>query len=266
MRHAYAVALACLGLCGCVGTTGSDLVEFKSYAAGPEGAEPNQPLTFTTPRGWTVTLTKATFHIGAMYLDSAVPIAGSQATSCILPGLYVASIPGSVDVDVLDGTPHEFSVKGEGTSTQARAGELWLSGADVNAQDDSTVILATEGTASNTNQTIPFKGSITIGQNRAVPPSDPSMPGANPICKQRIVSPLPVDLTPRAGGALLLRINPAGWFSNVEFSALKPPTEPSGVYVFSDSNADQPSLNVFNGLKQASSETYRFSWLKQSPQ
>jgi hypothetical protein len=249
-----------------VGTTGSDLVDFNAYAAGPEGADPSQPMTFTTSRGWNVTLTHAQFHIGAMYLDSAMPIAGSQATSCILPGLYVGSVPGGLDVDVLSGTPQPFSVTGEGTATPALAAELWLSGADVNAQDDSTVILATEGTASNGSLTIPFKGSVTIGRNRAVPPSDPSMPGSNPICKQRIVSPVPVELTPRTGGALLLRINPEGWFANVDFSALEPATNASGVYGFSDNNSNQPSLNLFVGLKQASSDTYRFSWLKQVPQ
>ena len=97
MRHAWIQILAYLACFGCVGTTGSDLIEFNSYAAGPEGADPNQPLTFTTSRGWNVSLTMAKLHIGAAYLDSAMPILGSQATSCILPGLYVASMPGGVD-------------------------------------------------------------------------------------------------------------------------------------------------------------------------
>jgi hypothetical protein len=265
MKCATSLVLVCLGVCGCVGTTGSDLVEFNAYASGPEGAEPSQPLTFTTARGWDVTLRKARFHIGAMYLDSAVPVAGSQATSCILPGLYVASIPGSVDVDVLDGRLQAFSVKGEGTATRALAGELWLSGADVNALDDSTVVLETEGTATQGDLSRHFQGRVTIGKNRGIPASDPSLPGANPICKQRIASPIPVDLTPRCGGALLLRINPAGWFGNVDFSALKLSTTDPAVYAFADDNSDQPSLNLFSGLKQASSETYAFTWLTQSP-
>ncbi len=58
-----------------------------------------------------------------------MPIAGSQATSCILPGLYVASVPGplmkdgadSEDVDVLSGELQAFSVKGEGTANRALA-------------------------------------------------------------------------------------------------------------------------------------------------
>jgi len=266
MRHAWAQVLAGLSFCGCVGTTGSDLIEFNTYAAGPEGADPSQPLTFTTARGWTVTLTLAKLHIGAAYLDSAMPILGSQATSCILPGLYVASVPGGVDVDVLDGTPKAFSAQGEGTATRALAGEMWLTGGDVNAQDDSTPILQTAGTASDGSASIPFIGKVTIGQNRAIRASDPSMPGANPICKQRIVSPIPVDVTPHAGGALLLRINPTGWFDNVDFSVLEPSLNAPGTYAFSDDNSNQPSLNLFSGLKQASSQTYSFTWLNQPPQ
>jgi len=241
------------------------LVEFDTYAAGPENAAPSQPLTFTTARGWDVTLTQATLHIGAAYLDSAMPVFGSQATSCILPGLYVASVPGAVDVDVLDGTPKAFSAVGEGTETRALSGELWLTGGDVNAQDDPTPILETAGSARQGAISLSFSGKVTIGQNRAIPASDPSLPGANPICKQRIVSPIPVDITPHVGGALLLRINPEGWFDNVDFSALRASTTLPGGYAFADDDSDQPSLNLFSGLKQTNPETYAFTWLNQSP-
>jgi hypothetical protein len=263
-RHRISLVF-CLCACGCVGTTGSDLIEFNAYAAGPEGADPSQPMTFTTARGWNVTLTQAKFHIGAAYLDSAMPILGSQATSCVLPGLYVASVPGGVDIDVLDGTPKAFSEPGQGTATHALAGELWLTGGNVTAQEDSTVILETSGTATQGGVSMPFKGQVTISQNRAIPASDPSMPGANPICRQRIVTPIPVDLTPSAGGALLLRINPAGWFDNIDFAARNPTTNASEVNPISDDNLSQPGLNLFSGLKQASSRIYSFTWLSQSP-
>jgi hypothetical protein len=195
-----------------------------------------------------------------------MPTAGSQATSCILPGVYVASVPGGVDVDVLDGTPKAFSVQGEGTATHALAGELWLTGGDVNATDDNTVILDTAGTANDGTRSMPFEGQVTIGQNRAILPSSPALPGSSPICKQRIVSPIPVDLTPQAGGALLVRINPAGWFRNVDFSALGASAESPGVYAFLDNNSDQPSLNLYSGLRMVDPETYDFIWLDQIPQ
>ena len=260
MRRAWlpiALSLACPG---CVGTTGNDLVEFNAYAAGPEGADPNAPLTFETDRGYAVTLTRAKFHIGAAYLDTAIPTPGAQATRCLLPGLYVASVPGSVDVDVLSGTPQPFAVAGEGTATRALAGELWLTGGDVNASDDATVILDVAGSATQQASVLPFEGQVTIGQNRAIASSDPAMPGAHPICKQRIVSPIPVALQPKAGGSLLLRINPAGWFSNVDFSMLPPSASVPGLYQFSDDNSNQPSLNLFSGLLQATPDTYAFSW------
>jgi hypothetical protein len=172
---------------------------------------------------------------------------------------------GNDDVDVLSGELQTFSVPGEGTVTRALAGEVWLTGGDVNATDDSTVILDVAGIASRDGVLLPFEGQVTVGQNRAIPASSPALPGANPICKQRIVSPIPIDVTPRAGGALLLRINPAGWFDNVDFLALKSSANTPGNYVFSDDNSNQPSLNLFSGLKQATAETYTFTWLNQSP-
>jgi len=39
-----------------------------------------------------------------------------------------------------------------------------------------------------------FEGVVTIGSNRRVPSSDPATPGANPLCKSRIVTPIPIDL------------------------------------------------------------------------
>ena len=249
---------------GCVGSTGSDFVEFKAYAAGPEHADASNPYEFTSDLGFDVTLTRARLHIGAAYLDSAMPTLGAQATSCVLPGLYVASVPGPVDVDVLSGTPQPFSVTGEGTATRALAGELWLTGGNIEADDDSTVILDVAGTAAKDGTLLPFEGKVTIGQNRAIAASSPALPGSHPICKQRIVSPIPVDFAPRAGGALLIRVNPAGWFSNVNFSKLAPSVASPGSFAFSDDSSDQPSRNLFGGLTQASLDTYRFTWVEPS--
>ena len=47
-----------------------------------------------------------------------------------------------------------------------------------------------------------------------------ALPGSNPICKQRIVTPIAVDLTPTDGGVLTLRIDPRGMFPTVDFSTL----------------------------------------------
>jgi hypothetical protein len=258
---------------GCVGTTGSDLVEFDVYAAGPEGVDVSTPASFTTPRNWNVSLTRARLHIGAVYLNRARPVAGAQDTSCTLPGLYVASIPGGLAtedetglsyVDALNGTPQPFSVQGQGTADQALSAAIWLTGGDINAADDSTVILQVAGTATFEALRVPFEGRVTIGQNRAIPAATPALPGAYPNCKQRIVAPIAVDLTPRPQGALLLRINPAGWFANVDFSALTPSLSDPDVYSFTDDNSNQPSLNLYQTGLMASEGVYQFSWLAHS--
>ena len=103
---------------------------FHAAAAGPPDAVEGQPLVFSTPLpfGYQVTLTRALLHIGAIYLNQAVPISGGQATSCILPGIYVGQATSSLDVDTLSPTPQPFPSDGVGTSTEALTGEVWLTG------------------------------------------------------------------------------------------------------------------------------------------
>src|SRR5439155_24698700 len=167
------------------------------------------------------------------------------------------------DVDVLSPTPQAFPLAGEGTADHAVTGEVWLTGGDVNAGDDATQILDLEGLATRGDQSWPFEASFTIGKNRQLPPLDKTLPGANPICKQRIATPIPVDLTPRNdGGALFLQIDPKLWFANVDFSLLSiSPTDPSH-YAFvdaSDPATDAASRNLFQALR-ASVGVYSFSW------
>jgi hypothetical protein len=205
-----------------------------------------------------------------MYLNRARPVAGAQETSCTLPGLYVASVPGGLAAqddtgntyaDALDGRLQPFTVRGEGTADQALSAAIWLTGADINAADDPTVIVDVAGTASSDSRLIPFEGKVTIGQNRAIPPANAAFPGANPMCKRRIVAPIPVDVRPQQGGALLLRINPAGWFANVDFSALEASTTDANIYEFTDDNSNQPSLNLYETGLMAVEGVYELSWI-----
>ena len=146
----------------------------------------------------------------------------------------------------------------EGTNDEARTGEVWLTGGDVNADADSTVIADLAGTASNATTTLPFTATITIGTaNRGIPGSDPSQPTQHPICKQRIVSPIPIDLRPHDGGTLVLAIDPRTWFANVDFTALVPGG--GGGFVFPDTNTNAASQNLFTGLRAASS-TFQLSF------
>ncbi|MFO0659989.1 MAG: hypothetical protein U0165_09190 [Polyangiaceae bacterium] len=134
------------GLTGCVGTTGSDLVTFTAEVRGPS-VDANGAYSFSTSRGYDVTLNKAKMHIGALYLNRSVPQIGIQETSCVLPGIYVAQVTTGLDINLLTGQPVPFPASGEGSADRARVAEIWLNGADINADEDGTFVLAIEGTA-----------------------------------------------------------------------------------------------------------------------
>jgi hypothetical protein len=249
-----------LGASACVGTSGSDLFFFDASAAGPVDADPARPFAFTTGRGYHVTLTRAKVHLGAVYLNRALPVSGAQATSCFLPGLYVAQVTRGLDVDALSPDPQPFPTKGEALEEHAVAAEVALTGGDVSAIEDDTVVLDIAGAADKDGASYPFEGALTIGRNRAVPSNDPAQPGENPICKQRIVSPILVDLTPREGGRLLVRVDPRAFFPNVDFAALDPVSTAPPLYRFEDVTEGQPNINLYQGLR-AREGAYEFSWI-----
>ncbi len=265
LRTLVSVAMA-LSSAACTGTTGDDIIDFPAAAAGPADATAGQPLDFTTDRGWTVSLTKATLHVGAMYLEQSLPVSGAQNSACILPGTYVAEVLTALDIDLLSPAPQDFPGEGHGTTLQALVGQVWLTHGDVNevADPDTSPILDVEGTATLGTDVRPFVGQITISSNRAE--STGVTAGADPICKQRIVSPIETDVTLETTGGLLLRIDPRQLFVNVDFGQL---VSRNGVYTFSDDPGDinptspafysQPSTNLYLDLHSAGS-LFTFSW------
>jgi hypothetical protein len=246
--------LACvLSACafGCVETTGGRIVSFEAVAGGPEDAA--NPLAFETERGYAVTLTRARLHVGAVYLNETAPISVAQESSCLLPGLYAGQVTSSLDVDLLSSELVRFPERGTGNSHPAVVGEVWLTGGEVNAPDDNTPILRVAGTAERGEDRFPFEGTLTIGSNRTGPLKNSALPGADPICRQRIVSPIPLELMLGQGGTLVLRIDPRGLFANVEFSELENEgTEDAPSYRFDDAMSNQPSIALFNGLRSRS--------------
>lgn len=251
--------LLLLVLSACIGTTGSELVTFPAFAAGPADAN-GQPLTFTNGRGWNVTLTKAQLHIGAVYLNRSVPVSGGQERECFLPGVYVAEVLRGVDIDALSPSMTPFPGRGNGTEDRAVTGEVWLTGQRIDSLDDRTTIADVAGTATNGVISMRFEGTITIGNNRTSGSTDPARPGAKPLCSLRIVTPIPVDITPRGTGALLVRVDPREWFGNVDFGELEVMAE-TDLRRFSDDESNQAARNLFIGVRSASSGAYRFEWL-----
>jgi hypothetical protein len=218
MQARLASAVFVLVCASCLGTTGGGLVKFDAFASGPPDAR--SPLVFDTRTGFHVTLTSATTHIGAVYLTSSPANTSSQNTSCIEPGQYIAEVPGGVDVNLLSPMPQLFSVRGDGSMDTARTGEVWLTGGDINAVDDTTQVVALEGTATRRGSSWPFTATVTIGSDRAKAVSDPAQPGLNPICKRRIIVVSPIETPVVAGASLYVRIDPRGWFNSLDFSQL----------------------------------------------
>ncbi len=263
-RHALSGLCLSALLAACVGTTGSDLVTFKAYGAGPSELSPETTktgLTFVNGRGWSITLTRAKLHIGALYLNRSVPVSGGQERECFLPGVYVAQVLGGADIDTLSPSLQPFSEPGNGTADPAVTGEVWLTGDRIDALDDRTTIADVAGTATRDGVSMRFEGTITIGRNRVNVQTDPARPGANPLCAERIVTPIPVSITPTDGGSLIVRADPRGWFANVELGELEPVTPESDLRRFPDESTGQPATNLYRGLRAAVG-VYRFEWAR----
>ncbi|MFL5308784.1 MAG: hypothetical protein ACJ8F1_26465 [Polyangia bacterium] len=244
---------------GCVGNTGGETFTFPVAAAGPADAAAGQPLVFTSS-GFTVTLTQASLHVGAVYLNQSAPVSGAQATGCYLTATYVGEETSPLDVDLLNPTPQIFPAAALGVTEPAvKAEQVWLTGGDINTLADSTVILAIAGSATGTTGTFPFTGQVTIGANHA--PAGTSTGGGDAICRQRIVTPIQQPITLRRTGGLLLRIDPRALFVGVDFSQL-PPDPASGGYAFSNDPAapgySPTGQYLYGNLRSIG--PYQFSW------
>jgi hypothetical protein len=261
VRLAALAVLGALGATACAGDTGGELVSFTAYAAGVTDGT----LQLDTPLGYHVSLTAARVHIGAVYLRLGQTNPGSANASCVGDTTYGLQVPGPVDVDLLSTAPQPFSHPGSATTDLDQSGEVWLVGGDVNVTASRTVVVAVAGTATKSGAAYPFTAAITIGENRLIPPANPAAPGTNPICKQRIVAPIPLQLRPTPGGHLLLQIDPAPWFDDVDFSTLRP--GPDGVTLAipdasAGSGPDIPAGRAFfKAITGASPDVYRFSWI-----
>jgi hypothetical protein len=262
------VALVGLFVClspgvACIGNAGGGTVDFDVAAAGPADAVAGQPLSFTQ-EGWDITLTQATLHVGGVYMAESPPVSGGQVTGCYLPEMdvYVAQETSGLDVDLLSPAPQPFPARGHGiTQPTAGIGQVWLvhsqsNGADINTASDRMPMLLVAGTAAKNGTTFSFSGSITIGTNHQ---TSGTLAGGNPICKQRIITPItPAPLVETSGG-LLLRIDPRALF-NFDFEK-RSTTSPTAAYTFSDNPMSWDAVSTDLYMNLHSTAPYSFSWV-----
>jgi len=249
---------------GCVGNAGGESIDFPVAAAGPEGAVAGQPLACASDPGWDVTLTQASLHIGAIYLNQAMPVSGAQATGCYLTGTYVAQETSGIDVDLLSADPQPFPAKAHGiTIPSPEIGEVWLTRGSLTAVPSSNpimpvLIVAGTATESATAASIPFTGTVTI--ESAYQATGASASG-DPICKKRLVSLIPAPVTLQDTGGLLLRVDPCRLFIGVDFSLV-----PAGPGVGTFQFVDDPNAAGYSPTGSAlygnlhSTGPYTFAW------
>jgi hypothetical protein len=249
------VALALLA--GCTHGTGGDRFEFVAAAAGP--ADATGSLAFTTGRGDRIVLEKALVRIRALYLNQSVALSAPKDTHCFLHGIYAAQVTSGRTIDLLSSAPQFFGVLGEATRDVARTGEVWLGSVPIDAPDDPVPVVELAGRVQTAGRPeARFEAIVSIGSNRAIP-APRETPGAFPICRERIVSPIPIELPLARGGDLLLRIDPRPWFAAVDFATV--PEDPDGVLRFPDVRGEQASNALFNGIK-ARAGVYHFEWTR----
>lgn len=264
MRRALALLLVVLlAAVACHGTTGYALVTFYAAASGPADAVKGKPYAFDLG-GARVTLTRASLHVGALYLTQSVPTSGGGPAPCTLPGTYdgvfVGEVRGGGDVDLLDPSLQELSVVGQGSTIHAATGQVWLMHGDVNAASDPLPVLSLEGSVSANGASHTFAAAIPIDGSQATAPANSALPGENPICLQRIVAGIPADLTLAQGGTLRLRVDPKALLANADLTALSPcPGGTPADLCFASDGSDQPSTNLLDNLRGAG--PYAFEWM-----
>lgn len=251
-----------LVLSGCIQTTGGRLVTFQAQASADPTVVTGGPLEFTTPRGFVVTLSRAHVTVGAVYLNQQNPQNYALEQSCIQEGIYSGEVLGGLTIDALSPVPQAFPVGGNGTDALTRAGELWLTGGDLLAESDKTILLDVAGVAMRGAEAFPFEGQITISDNRRQPPRNPALPGSNPLCRQRIVSPIPFEIRLEEGGTLWLQVDARAWFAAVDFAELTKVSDDPLLYRFVDDSfsSAQPDKALYAAFRSAVGP-YRFMFL-----
>ena len=196
-----APARCCSSLAGCNGTTGSGLVTFTALAGGPADAA-GAARVHHRHRLPGDAHARAAAH--RRHLPEHVgPSSGAGAT-LLRPARHLRRPrrSGRSTVDLLSPTLQPFSARARGPRRSRPTAEVWLTGGDINAADDPTLILDVAARPRAAGPAYPFQRRGHHRQQPRHSGDQPALPGANPICKQRIATPIVVDLTPTDGGVL----------------------------------------------------------------
>jgi hypothetical protein len=78
------------------------------------------------------------------------------------------------------------------------------------------------------------------------------------LCKQRIVTPIPIDIVPLAAGRLIVRVAPEAWFDHVDFSALDGALGQGEELEIPDQTQGQPAVSLYQGLRSLAA--YDIDW------
>lgn len=244
---------------GCGDTTGQLRVAFAARGGGFE--HPDGPVRFTNSTGWSVTLTEARAALGPVYLNTLAPLAceGCEARARLLDALsdalaprawahgeshlgagqIIAQVTHQIEVDVLSPALVAVPGGGDGLDARARTAEVWLFNRDGALRGAAVRVagVAARGEGAEHIE-VAFEGSLV---------ADASITTAQtPLDVARRVRGIPVDVTPRDGGVLTVRIDPRGWFQGADFSELVAlPSDGGGVRTFSpNDNVGRAFLNA----------------------
>ncbi len=251
--------VAALGLVvACSGSTGGQAFTFHAAARGASGAA-DGAYVFMTPSGWRVTLTRARLRVGPIYVNHAVPVSQGRATGGYSSGRYTGQVLAQVTVDTLSAAPTAFAVDGEGVAADAQTGEVWLL---PDSADDRAPVLDLEGTASRNGVSVPFAGALAIDASWLAPASA-ATPGESPLLALRQVTDIPTAFSPKPGGTLVVRVEPARWFDAVsDFSTLTGNgADAAGRFGLGAQGlaSDATTVAIFRGL-HAHEGVYSFEW------
>jgi len=207
--------LVALGLAAsCHNTTGGALIQMPFQFAGVQ-RDATQAFTFTTPKGWSVTLDQARLAVGPFYFNVSPP-----PTDSFRGGVVILQGTAQTIVDPLDPRLREFPGGADGETGHAVAVEVDLLPPDGTESAPDLMLLGSSqgyvaGTATRGGVTIPFAGRATIDSSLVTP--------QQPLAYLQRVAGAVTDLTLTSQPQrVILRVDPTHWFDSTDFDTLLP--------------------------------------------